>query len=188
MFHFLHKAVLLAGYGLLATLCMVAYMQRARFQPLIDLVEIGIHYPADRKKVIAEITGEVTKVNDGDSFQIKGPPAMVSVRLAGLEAPNLRKAKDAFNKSLAGQSKTNLSQLILSNQVTVKILHTNQFRAGAGIVFLHGTNINAEVVRQGLARMNSTYAEGLPTRDRKVLERAEQQAMNQRLGIWEKKE
>ena len=108
------------------------------------------------------------------------------MRLAGIETPDPRKAKDNFTRSLISQSKTNLGQLILSNQVTIKILHTNQFRVGAGIVLLNGTNINAELVRGGLAWVNSTYAEGLPTRERKILERAEKQAVNERRGMWGK--
>ena len=186
MFFFLNRMARLAFFGLLIGAGVLAWLHRARFQPIVDLVDIGIHYPADRKKIIAEVTGDVTKVTAGDSFEIKGAPALTSVRLAGLEIPDPRKAKDNFTRSLISQSKTNLGHLILSNQVTIKVLHTNQFRVGAGIVLLNGTNINAQVVRSGLGWVNSTYAEGLPTRERKILERAEQQAVNERKGMWGK--
>ena len=66
MFLFLNRMVRLAFLGLLIGAGVLVLLHRARFQPLVDLVDIGIHYPADRKKIIAEVTGDVTKVTAGD--------------------------------------------------------------------------------------------------------------------------
>ena len=184
MFLILHRLCLILLYGALVAVGVYVFQQREWFVPVIDHLEVWRNHSADQKKVIQEATGEVSKVIDGNTVQIKGVPGLVYVRLAGIDAPNLRHLNHGREFALGGESRTNLSELVLSNEVHLKILQTNQFGYASAIIFRDGTNINARVVELGMARVNSKLLAGLPTRERKSVQRAEENARQQRAGMW----
>ncbi|HKS36247.1 MAG TPA: hypothetical protein VJW76_03590, partial [Verrucomicrobiae bacterium] len=57
--------VLLAGLGI------YVYQQRAIFSPLVDLVDAMLIRDGFEQKISGEMTGQVVKVFDGDTFQVR---------------------------------------------------------------------------------------------------------------------
>ena len=186
MFLFLHRLCVIVLYGTLVAVGVYLFQQREWFVPVIDQLEIWRNRSEDQKKVIGEVNAEVTKVIDGSTVQIKGVPGLPYVRLAGLEAPSLRSLNNHHEHALAGESRTNLSELVLSNEVHLQSLHTNHFGYASAVVFRGDTNINARVVESGMARVNAKLLAGLPTRERKAMQRAEERAREKHIGVWRK--
>src|SRR2546421_2599040 len=173
MFHTLHRIEVLIFWGLLLFLAVQVYRKRAVFYPLVDLVDaIRIKDGFEQRKV-GEVTGQVVRVLDGDTFQIKDEAGRTcNIRLTGLDAPDIRRTNEAA-LLLARESKTNLSRLILSNRVRVEITYSNRPREALGIVYLGDTNVNASMVASGLATAKRDFMNGLPLKERYALIRAE---------------
>src|SRR5262245_7613852 len=186
MFHLLHRLVQVLFYSALVATGVYVFQQREWFEPVIDQLEIWRNRSEDQKKVIQEIGAEVTKVIDGNTLQIKGVPGLPYVRLAGIDAPSLRNMNHKTEYFQGLESKTNLSELVLSNTVQIRILHTNQFGYASAVVFTESTNVNARVVELGMARLNPKLVAGLPTRERKAVQRAEEKARQRQAGLWRK--
>jgi endonuclease YncB( thermonuclease family) len=176
MFHTLHKTVLVMFWVFLACLGIYVYQQRAVFYPLVDLAEALRIQEGFEQKVSGEVIGRVVKVYDGDSFQIRDAQGKAfTIRLTGLDAPDIQRTNKA-ELLLAGESKTNLTRLILSNHVRVQITYSNDARVALGIAYLGQTNINATVVATGMAELKREYMNGLPLKERYALLRAERAA------------
>jgi endonuclease YncB( thermonuclease family) len=180
MFHTLHKIVVVMLWVLLAGLGIYVYQQRAVFSPLVDLVDAMLIRDGFEQKISGEMTGQVVKVFDGDTFQIRDDQGRVlNVRLTGLDAPDIQRTNKA-ELLLAGESKTNLTRLILSKPVRVQITYSNDTRGALGIAYLGETNVNATMVAWGMARLKLEYMNGLPLKNRYALLRADRRAKEQK--------
>jgi endonuclease YncB( thermonuclease family) len=180
MFHKLHKLVVVMFWVVLAALGIRIYQQRAVFSPLVDLIDSMLIREGFEQKISGEITGRVVKVIDGDTFQIRDDEGRVlKIRLTGLDAPDIQQTNKA-ELLLAGESKTNLTRLILSKPVRVQITYSNDTSGALGIAYLGETNVNATMVALGMARLKREYMNGLPLKSRYALLRADRRAKDQK--------
>jgi len=176
MFRALHKLVLVIGWLMAGAVGVLLYQHRAVFFPLIDLIDALRIREGFEQKVSARISGQVVKVFDGDTFQIKDDEGhRLNIRLTGLDAPDFQRTNKAELR-LAGESKTNLSRLILSNHVQIDVTYSNESYGILGIARLGETNINALAVASDIAKLKREYMNGLPLKDRYALIRAERKA------------
>src|SRR5439155_18903318 len=142
------------------------YQNRAVFYPLVDLVDALRIKDGFEQQKVGEVTGQVVRVLSGDTFQIQDEAGRTcKIRLTGLDAPDIRQTNKAA-LALAGQSKTNLSRLILSNHVRIEITFSNRPREALGTVYLGETNVNAAMIASGLATAKREYMNGLPLKER----------------------
>jgi len=183
MFRALRKLVLVIGWLMAGAVGVLLYQHRATFYPLVDLVDALSIREGFEQKVSGRISGQVVKVLDGDTFQIKDDEGRrFNIRLTGVDAPDFQRTNKAELR-LAGESKTNLSRLILSNRVRIDVTYSNESYGVLGIAHLGETNINAVAVASDIAKLKREYMNGLPLKDRYMLIRAGRKAKELNAGI-----
>ena len=87
------------------------------------------------------LVGAVTHVRDGDTIEVASMP----IRLQGLAAPE-------WNESGGAEATATVRELVEGRVVRCELDGTRTRDRCAGVCFLDGRDIAAELVRQGLAR------------------------------------
>lgn len=120
---------------------------------------------------LADFSGRVVGVHDGDTLTVMHGGSGEPVRLVGIDAPELhqdygQKAKQALSAMCYGQ--------------TANVAETGRDRYGRilGRVMCQGKNANAGMVTAGLAWHFSKYSTDI------FLRTAESTARNQKAGLW----
>ncbi len=124
----------------------------------------------------------VLHVGDGDTVNIENH---LKVRLLGIDAPELEKEGRPAD-FLAHKAKAELSKLVKGRRVRLEYdqLRYDQYGRLLAYLFLpDGAMVNAELVRQGLAKV---YIFPPNTRFQEPLMAAQRQAIEARRGIWQK--
>ena len=118
--------------------------------------------------------GRITRVIDGDTFEIASSCRRYRVRLKGIDAPELGSA--------TGNGARDWAQAHLHGQpVTWLPVGVDVYGRFLGDVHLaDGTFVNAELVRQGHARANTA----VPSADSEQFRRLEQEARGAGRGSW----
>lgn len=119
--------------------------------------------------------GTVSRVLDGDSLRVRQGGELVTVRLYGIDCPEYgqaqwREAKEADRDMIQGK------------KVGVTQLDIDRYGRVVALVDYRGRQVNAELVRRGMAWVYPHYCKAQPLC--RTLEELEQQARDQRLGIW----
>jgi hypothetical protein len=159
MFYTIHRciklvcwcAVLLAGWKL--------YENREVFEPAViwyDVWDNGGLRVAQPKS----IAGRAENVIGSQTFVLatRGQKRF-NVRLMGLKGPSEDRSLEAFAKEQARREA--LQKMIQGNWVHLEISYQNMNNLG-GIAFLGPTNVNAELVRMGVAMVDKVSVKGLP--------------------------
>jgi len=175
MFRQLHR--ICVGFCWLAVIAVagMTYYHRSLFYPLVDLFDaLRVHEGREQQKS-GELSGTVTRVLSGDMLILmddRGRPH--TIRLTGVEAP-VYDLNNPAAQLLAATSKSNLSRLVLSNNVRVELTYTTD--AGAlGIVHAGTNNINVQAVEAGIVKAKHENMNGLPLKDRYALIQAGRKA------------
>lgn len=95
-------------------------------------------------------TVTVTHVIDGDTIVIQNENSTSKVRLAYIDAPEIK-------QSYGNKSKEYLSKLILGKTVTIKPISTDKYNRIIVEIYLNGRNINLIMIREGYAWLYSQY-------------------------------
>lgn len=119
----------------------------------------------------AELAGPVVAVLDGDTIDVLIDRQPVRVRLAQIDAPEKRQA-------FGTRSRQALSSLVFRQSVTVADAGRDRYGRVLGTVCVSGVNVNAEMVRQGMAWVYRQYAT-----DRSLFA-LEDEARAGRRGLW----
>lgn len=118
------------------------------------------------------IYGRVTKVKDGDSLVMKTPDNVpVQIRLAEIDTPE----KGEPYSNAARQA---LSRMVRDRDIAVRLFDVDKYDRTVGRVFVNGTDVNAELVRMGLAAVYCRFA-----RDQKLYD-LEAEARAEKRGLW----
>jgi endonuclease YncB( thermonuclease family) len=132
------------------------------------------------------LSGNVIKITEPNAFMLRGSDRQpYSVALLGTVPPAIPAAtptKPRTEPESVRQAKERLSDLILSNEVSVEVTVMDAFRRGVGIVHLGETNVNAVMVESGLLELKRDYIKGLPLSDQYALIRAERRAKTRNLA------
>lgn len=86
------------------------------------------------------LTGNVTKVRDGDTIEV----GKIPIRLNGVSAPEMK-------EPLGPQSKAFMSNLVMGKRVRCKLDGTTTHDRWVGICYREGQDIGAAVIGAGLA-------------------------------------
>jgi len=117
--------------------------------------------------------GTVTRVLDGDSFEIAGDGGMITVRLFGVDCPE----KD---QPFADEARRYTSDMILGKEMRVDPVETDRYgRTIADVYTGDGTHLNAKLVEVGLAWWYEHYAP-----DATALRDLEASARKAKRGLW----
>ena len=116
--------------------------------------------------------GQVVGVADGDTITVRTEGnKQIKVRLAEIDAPE---KSQAFGQ----RSKQSLSDMVFGKTVRVEQQDVDRYGRVVGRIFVGGSDVNAEQVRQGMAWVYRQYA-----RDARLL-KLEQEARDVKRGLW----
>ena len=124
------------------------------------------------KELLAEII-----VIDGDTVRGKYANELIKIRLAEIDAPELRQA-------FGHDSKNCLISLIQesNNEVFFKFKEKDRYDRHVGWIYSKNLDINLEMVKKGCAWVYDRYVQ------RKVLFKHQDNARENNIGLWENSE
>lgn len=120
---------------------------------------------------LADFSGTVVRIVDGDTLDVLVANRPVRVRLAQIDAPERAQAYGT-------RSRQALSAMTFRQVVTVADAGADHYGRQLGTIFVAGANINAAMVDRGMAWAYRQYLA-----DRSLI-RLEQQARAARRGLW----
>jgi micrococcal nuclease len=129
----------------------------------------------------AQIT--VTRVIDGDTIEVDIGGTIYKVRYIGIDTPELDNERPEF--CALAQEATRLNrQLVEGRDVRLEkdISETDKYGRLLRYVYVNDTFVNAELVRQGLAWAKAYEPD---TKYQGILEEAEAEARQAKVGIWQ---
>jgi endonuclease YncB( thermonuclease family) len=118
-----------------------------------------------------EITGRVVQVHDGDTITVQTEEKKVKIRLAEIDAPEL---KQEFGQV----AQKYLEQTLLGTNVRIEQKSVDLYGRVIGKVFLGNEYVNETLVEEGYAWVYRTYTR------RKVLIAKEDTARIEKRGLW----
>ena len=129
--------------------------------------------------VHAEIlTGRIVGISDGDTVTLlDGNQRQYKIRLTGIDAPE---KKMPFGQ----RSKEHLSDLVFSKDVQVETEKLDRYGRTLGKILLDRNDINLAMINAGLAWHYKKYQKEQSRSDRLLYAHAEEQARQQRIGLW----
>jgi endonuclease YncB( thermonuclease family) len=121
---------------------------------------------------VADIRGRVVSIHDGDTLTVVVERREVRVRLADIDAPELR-------QPFGTRSRQSLAEMCFGKVAALDVRGQDRYRRSLARVTCAGTDANAEQVRRGYAWTYARYApRGSP------LHALEQEARAARRGLW----
>lgn len=121
------------------------------------------------------LTGVVISVADGDTFTMQTQDKKKhKIRMDQIDAPEI-------SMPFSFAAKQELHRIIYKKNVRVFVHDKDQYNRLVSTVYLGDANVNLYMVRKGLAWVYRKYAREV------VFFMAEQQAQEERLGIWSSK-
>lgn len=186
LFWSLHRGVQVLFWTGWAAVAVYLFSQRAALQPAIDYLELWWNQPAERPGELPRLSGLVTRIYAGDSFQLRDDQGgHYNYGLAGVAVPKAGPNSTPAERLVAGSSLTNLTKLIQGERVEIQVTLANpQTRTGVGLVRSRGMNLNESVLASGSATLKREQIRMLPLREQWGLVRAERLAQRRQLGIW----
>lgn len=128
-----------------------------------------------------KIPGLVTKVKDGDTVILKTAQGDIDVRLYGIDAPETYKNKKKLGQPYGNEAMNFLSGVIGGEKIILEVTGSGNYGRVAGIIYHNGDDVNATLVRSGLAWAYKQYLKG-PHASEYI--RLEEMARKERLGLW----
>ena len=118
------------------------------------------------------LEGKVVKIADGDTLTLlTSSNEQVKIRLAGIDTPERK-------QPFGNRAKQALANLAFQKQATVEVETTDRYGRTVGAVFVDGQNVNAELVKQGMAWVYRKYNKDM------ALYGLESRAKKEKLGLW----
>lgn len=121
--------------------------------------------------------GFVSLVYDGDTITVQTDAGAKRVRLAGIDAPEMK-------QPFGTESRDALSQLVLNQPITAVTIKQDRYGRAVGKVLLNQEDINLRQVSAGLAWVYTEYINELSQEDQVLYRAAEKAANDARIGLW----
>jgi endonuclease YncB( thermonuclease family) len=123
----------------------------------------------------ATITGKVISVADGDTITILTQQhEQIKIRLSAVDTPE---KGQAFGQ----KSKDFTSSMVAGKNVSIKSETIDKYGRSVAMVFVNGSNVNEQIVKQGYGWVYRKYCKGAFCNDWLELEK---QARNSQIGLW----
>lgn len=123
-------------------------------------------------------TGSVIKNHDGDTIKLQtADRGVLTVRLSGADTPE---TGQAYWRNAKGA----LGALVKGRQATVSCYKTDRHQRNVCHVSVGTTDAELYLIRQGLAWYAFQFADELTTTQQVAYRQAEQDAHQQRIGLW----
>lgn len=142
---------------------------------LITILLLSLCLPAHAENVLR---GIVSSVRDGDTVTVGIGVERIRVRLAGIDAPEL---KQPYGK----EARDFLASRVLNKSIVVSWRKKDKYRRTVGMLLLDGRDVNLELIRAGLAWHYTKYAPEQIDSARMLYSATERQAHEKRAGLWQ---
>lgn len=123
------------------------------------------------------LTGTVTSVYDGDTITLHIEAGTKNIRLAGIDAPEIKQPYGI-------ESREALRQDVLNRTVTVDTTKLDKYGRSVGKVLIDDEDINLKQVTRGLAWLYVKYLGELTAEDRLRYQSAQEEAQQAKVGLW----
>ena len=125
---------------------------------------------------------KVFRVTDGDTITVRDGRIEKTIRLVGIDAPEISHKKREPSQPYAQAATKYLAGLVLNKTVEIKDYGQDRYGRTLGVVFLGGKNVNLEMVKAGYAEVyRGTPASGFDTAP---YWKAEEEARAAKKGMW----
>lgn len=125
---------------------------------------------------------QVTRVLDGDTIIVNTGKAKMTIRLAGIDAPEISHSKHQPGQPFGRQSTKYLASLVLNRDVDIKSHGPDRYGRTLGEVFVDGKNVTLEMVKTGLAEVYR--GKPLAGQNMELYWKAEEEAKHAKRGMW----
>ena len=126
---------------------------------------------------------KVVGVYDGDTIKIIENGKEITIRLVGIDAPEISHKQDLPGQPFCLKAKEYLSSMVLDQTVRIKFYGKEASGKSLGEIFAEKVNINIEMLHAGLAEVyRGTPASNLEISTYRDAERKAKEAVK---GIWE---
>ncbi len=123
----------------------------------------------------------IVKIFDGDTIQVKGFGLKFTIRLMGIDTPELAK-RGKKSQPYSLQAKQKLTQLIQKKTISLTQYGMGGYNRILAEIFVGETNVNLEMVRSGLAEVyRGKQPHGF---DATLYFQAEKRVKQSRKGMW----
>lgn len=128
--------------------------------------------------VSAEVyQGNTISIHDGDTITLQTSSDTKKVRLAGIDAPELKQPYGI-------ESRDALKQDILNQAVTVETTKQDKYGRSVGKIIFNGVDINLKQVSRGMAWVYTDYLKELTNEDQQLYLAAQGSAQEALSGLW----
>jgi micrococcal nuclease len=125
---------------------------------------------------------KVNRVTDGDTIQVIADGTKITIRLVGIDAPEVSHAKNQPGQPFGEVATKHLAGMVLNKTAEIKSYGPDRYGRTLGEVFVDAKNINLEMVKAGLAEVyRGTPAKG---QNMEPYWKAEEEAKAAKRGIW----
>ena len=125
---------------------------------------------------------KVSRVTDGDTITVRDGRIEKTIRLVGIDAPEVSHKKREPSQPYAQAATKYLAGLVLNKTVEIKEYGLDRYGRTLGVVFVAGKNVNLEMVKAGYAEVyRGSPAAGF---DNAPYWKAEEEARAAKKGIW----
>jgi micrococcal nuclease len=126
---------------------------------------------------------QVYRVVNGVTFIVKRGSVQITIRLIGIEAPEMSGRRHQVEQRFPLEAEQHLSKLILGKAVDVKSYGVDRNGRTLGEVFLlNGRNVNLEMLQSGLVEVYREIQAAGP--DIRPYRQAEEEARKAKRGMW----
>ena len=124
----------------------------------------------------------VVRVMDGNTIKVAVDHMEATVRLVGIDAPELEREKNEPGQPYGRKATKYLASLVSKKTITIKEYGSDRSGRILGVVFINGTNANLEMVKAGLAEVyRGRHARYF---NPKIYQDAEAEAKKANRGMW----
>ena len=124
----------------------------------------------------------VVSVYDGDTITVVENGKEITIRLVGIDAPEISMIKHVPGQPFCLKAKEYLSTLILNKVVHIKFYGKDEDGELPGEIFVEGVNVNIEMINAGLAEVyRGTPARNLEINNYRIAEKKAKEAVR---GFW----
>jgi micrococcal nuclease len=125
---------------------------------------------------------KATRVLDGDTIKVRGASGEITIRLVGIDAPEVSHKKLEPGQLFSQQATKHLAGLVLNKTVDLKEYGRDRCARVLGVVSLGAKNINLEMLEAGFAE--GYRGDLAPGQDLALYWKAEEQAKAAKKGMW----
>lgn len=130
--------------------------------------------PEQRQSILV---GKVIKVVDGDTIDIVDSRSKHRIRLKGIDAPER-------NQAFGLESARSLARMTTGKKVVVEWKKVDEYDRLVGRVLVDEQDVCLKQIRAGMAWHFKRYQDEQSDQERKLYDRAENEARSSRRGLW----